>query len=374
MKRIRTIAIACGALCAGGAIIFLLVANFSNDAKFIKVKTAYKAGSTIYVGAQITARIESINVDLGTPVAAGQVLLTLNASDIARSIESMRDDLRTLQNNLKEKKVTYQELLTVLRFQESKNKYLTTIKESNQATSESLRKSSEQALAKARTLFQEGAISKLELQKIENEYQDLKNKADVSTIDQKLFQDVDVNAAAQGIIFDGDKVLYSKREIENQIEVLTNQISIQEDKIARCSKDLSKSVIVSPASGVVSDLFVNVGEVTQTGQKLALITQPVKGWVDALVSENDIQDIRIGSKANIVFKSMPRKIFKGSVSFVSSSIQDAMQTSDYQMKVINSSPGSASNIEKVIRVKLDFDDEGLLIQNGISATVMIARN
>jgi multidrug resistance efflux pump len=221
--------------------------------------------------------------------------------------------------------------------------------------------------------YKAGSISDLEFKKAEDEYNNTKNKYEAGKLDMEEFTNVHISAAEEGIIFDSDKVLFSKRDQENQIEILASDIELNKHKIQREMKDYEMSVLRSPVDGVINEIMVNPGEVVQPGQKLMTITPPGKEWVDAYIDEKDISHVRIGAKTKVIFKSMPDKVFKGVISYISSSIQpEDLETTTYGMKIKSNPIGNNSDTDKFLKIRVDYNNEDIQLPNGISATVLIA--
>lgn len=369
----RTILIAGASIVFGIVIIVCIIAFAQVNSNYFKVKNAYKSGTMIYIGSQITSRVESITREIGSEVKKGDVLITLNPMDIEKSVDVLKDELASLENTLKEKQVFYSESLKILKYLNKRNEYLAKIKEKDVETYDNMNKNASNKLNTFNDNYKIGALSAMEMKQAEDEYNHARNQYEVGKLDMELFKNVHINAASEGIIFDGDKVLFSKRDIENQMEILSNQIKMVNERIRRQMKDYDKSLLRSPVDGVINEIMINSGEVVQPGQKLMTITPPGNEWVDAYVNEKDIRHIRLGAKTKVIFKSLPSKVFQGRVTYISSSIQpENLETSAYGMKVKNSSAGYNDDTDKFIKIRVDYISEGIQLPSGISATVLIA--
>ncbi len=81
------------------------------------------------------------------------------------------------------------------------------------------------------------------------------------------------------------------------------------------------SNITAPFSGVVTNKFIEAGDMANPGMPLIAIESPGKFEVAAMVPENDISQIKSGSKVNVLVKSLDQNL-KGKVTEVSSSAKN----------------------------------------------------
>lgn len=372
-KKQESLFIGIAALLFGVVLIFLVFSFYKNNVKYIRVKNANKIDTLYYIGATETATVKEVLIRVGNFVKKDQVILSLDSEHFENEVETLQDELKELEISLCEAKSGYHQALQVIGYQNSKNNYLKKIKEENVAT---YRKVHDNALKKynaAKELYENGALSEDEFKTIEDEYENVKSQYVVSDLDKKLFEDFDIKAIKNGIIFSGDKILLDKKELESKIKSLEESIALQKEKIGRAMKDLENTTIKSPITGVVDSVLVNAGDVVQTGQKMMVIILPGSGWIEAYVNEKYISNIRSGAKVKIMFKAIPGEVFNGKVSYISKENQYEIRTSQNEMRVNDSSAGYESKNDKFIKVIIDFQNKKLSIPNGVSATVLIEK-
>lgn len=77
--------------------------------------------------------------------------------------------------------------------------------------------------------------------------------------------------------------------------------------------NLTKTSVLAPDSGVVTDVRVDRGNFAQAGAPLMtfLATQDI--WVQADFTENNLGNIKAGDKVELVFDALPGTIIKGSI-------------------------------------------------------------
>ena len=81
------------------------------------------------------------------------------------------------------------------------------------------------------------------------------------------------------------------------------------------------SNITAPFSGVVTNKFIEAGDMANPGMPLIAIETPGKFEVTAMVPENDISQIKSGTNVNVIVKSLYQTL-KGKVTEVSTSAKN----------------------------------------------------
>ncbi|MBL4723955.1 MAG: efflux RND transporter periplasmic adaptor subunit [Lutibacter sp.] len=102
----------------------------------------------------------------------------------------------------------------------------------------------------------------------------------------------------------------SKARLESANQ-MKNQVNAQ----------LSYSNIKAPFSGIITNKFINKGDMANPGMPLLSIETPGKYQVISMVSESDITSIKNGSNVTVVIKST-NKLVSGKVTEVSSSAKN----------------------------------------------------
>ncbi len=104
--------------------------------------------------------------------------------------------------------------------------------------------------------------------------------------------------------------------------------------VSSIQTELSKLVLRSPISGVITQADAKVGEIVGSGDTLISIISDKKLEIEANVSEINIGKVKIGDKVNITFDAFPSEIFIGNVSYVdpAETIIDGVPT--YKITVI----------------------------------------
>lgn len=95
--------------------------------------------------------------------------------------------------------------------------------------------------------------------------------------------------------------------------------------------------LVSPISGVLVRKNVVEGQNVQPGTELFQIADLSHVWITARVYQQDLAQVRAGSKAMLTFRNLPGKNFSGVVSFISPEMDPATRTAEIRITLPNTS-------------------------------------
>lgn len=77
--------------------------------------------------------------------------------------------------------------------------------------------------------------------------------------------------------------------------------------------NLSRTKVITPARGVVSNLQLAVGQTVNTGQPVMTFISAEDVWIRAAMRENSMNVIKPGQRAEIVLDTFPGRVFSASV-------------------------------------------------------------
>ncbi|MDE2234542.1 MAG: efflux RND transporter periplasmic adaptor subunit [Gammaproteobacteria bacterium] len=120
-----------------------------------------------------------------------------------------------------------------------------------------------------------------------------------------------------------NQLAIAKVQLDSQVESLR----IAQAQLSQAQQNLSKTVILSPINGMVTNLPVKVGETVITGTNipgstLMEIADPSEVQADVQVDEADIANVKLNEEANINAVSYPNDTFHGKVQFIAASVTD----------------------------------------------------
>jgi len=95
--------------------------------------------------------------------------------------------------------------------------------------------------------------------------------------------------------------------------------------------------IYSQASGIVLEKMVLSGQKIEPGMPLYKIADLSNIWAIANVYQDDLPFVKTGQQAELTISSMPSKVFKGKVTFVSPILDDISRTAKVRIELLNTS-------------------------------------
>lgn len=223
--------------------------------------------------APFDSRISKVNVELGQNVKTGDLLFELDPTTIEYNIRSLEYDIAVIKSSIESESIV------------------------GSLTKENTLKEAEQTLANAKEeldhgnlLYNQGALSKAELDAYELTYANAKNRL---TEAQKS---LDAYYAENNILL-----------LKKKLELL--ELSLQDYK-----NDLEETRIVAPFDGVVTSLFKSAGDVLKENDEICQVTNMSLLDVEASISEYDLQKFAIGMPATISTLSNKLKTYTAEVS------------------------------------------------------------
>lgn len=291
----------------------------------------------IMIMPKLMGTVQNINVKLGDKVNQGQVLFSIDASDLQRNLEQSNLAVELAQKGVRQAET----VLNTARI--------------NRNTTEQNMRQAKLDYERAESLFNEGAIPKVQLEQSNLAY--LSADSQLKTVDSQIVQ--------------SEISLEQSRDQLSQSEVSRNQV-------LSTMKDAN---VTTPLSGVVSSLDVKVGQLVSNAGPAATIVDNSKVFIEINVSESIVNKL---SKNQQVGVKIPAA-FDGEVS---STIDYISPTADvgnklYTLKVYtdNSSnkikPGmtgevnlNTDEVKDVIAVPRDV----ILKENGKSYVYIVDNN
>lgn len=95
-----------------------------------------------------------------------------------------------------------------------------------------------------------------------------------------------------------------------------------ESAVANAARDLSNTVIRASTDGVITDLRTDVGQYAGTGAPVLTLISLHDVWIEAQFTENNLGHLKAGSPVEILFDSLPGRVFKGTVRSIGLGVSD----------------------------------------------------
>ncbi len=210
-------------------------------------------------------KLQSLPVHNGDRVKQGQVLFTMNTSDLNYQLASLQAQLTSvkgqrLQNSPYDAQIAQQQLIT--------------------AQAEKDAQAQAGNLAKMKSLFEAGAAS-------QSQYEDAQRNAEKA---ENFFeqQKEGLQLLQEQIASPGTEMYYT-----GQDNALQAQISQLEAKISRAQ-------VLAPQDGIVKDISLKVGTYVPLGQQIMTVFQDQNYKVESYVLASDALDIKPGGSVEII--------------------------------------------------------------------------
>ena len=114
--------------------------------------------------------------------------------------------------------------------------------------------------------------------------------------------------------------------------------------------NLSYTVIIATADGVIGHKDIHVGQLVQPGQTMCNIVDGTEMWVVANYRETQMPHISVGSKVTMKVDAVPDTEFEGTVERISDATGSA-----YSMIPQDNATGNFVKVEQRIPVRIKFD-------------------
>ncbi len=105
----------------------------------------------------------------------------------------------------------------------------------------------------------------------------------------------------------------SVSQAASSIKSAQGQVLQAQANIAEIQSYIDDTIIKAPASGTITSLNVEVGELVSSGMPLATISSLAKPWVEVNVEETNLSQIHLGDTVKVTLLAYPDEIYEGTV-------------------------------------------------------------
>jgi len=252
-------------------------------------------------------KVSSLNVEVGDKVTSGQVLFTLDTSELQAQLQIQQAALATSQANLAKTSLASEQTLnkSQITYNDAKDNY-----------------------EKTKTLYDAGAVSKQDLDNAKTNY-------DNAAIDLKAAQDDLATAAAQAQV---EQARASLNSVQTQIDNVT---------------------VASPISGVVSAKDVKVGEIASSQSGSVTVIDSSSMIAQISVPDIIIRKIQVGQTVSVSINAIKDKSVSGVIDMISPN-SDSKDNS-YLVKVKIDNPQSDLTAGMFIKISLPAENKNNIL-------------
>lgn len=261
------------------------------------------------ISSQVDGKIAEIHVEEGSPVAKGQVIVTLEHQSIKLNIEGLITDLALERGNreslITERDAFRAELDTKLATQQQKIRALRVeLKSVNDRL-----KVAQKDLKRVKVLVEKRLKpeSKLNAEK-----------------DKTLVLKGRIASLRSNILVAKSELIHLK-STDRQIEIIKNKIKLSKirnkkikDEIKKQELFINHRIIKSPIDGLIGEIHKYKGEYVEDGVNILMVHDPKLYWVEAYVDEGQFRHVRVGQEVLIDLDAYPLRDFYGRVRHIGS--------------------------------------------------------
>jgi multidrug resistance efflux pump len=277
--------------------------------------------------------LEAVNVETGKPVAAKATLFQVRNSRVSDlKVQELTSRLNQHKAELAKAQagIAQQEQLALLVAQDAQNQ---TVLESSEANTEIQQIKADMIGAKSRhqlaqddysrlsQLQSAGAIPEIQVDRARSEME--QRASDVASMAAKITtREVNQAAINQGLTLSRTRSNYDPairlQEIQlktaqshQEIKGLEQQILDTTAEIAQAKRDsklLQEGKIVAPIAGIVWSLQAKPGQYVQRGDSLGKIADCNQLWVDAVVDDNALSGLQVGTPAKVQLRGVESEV------------------------------------------------------------------
>jgi membrane fusion protein (multidrug efflux system) len=260
------------AICVG---LYLYAAG----GRYVTTDNAYVKANVIIISPEVSGRVTSVLVVDNQAVEANDVLLQIDSSPLEITLNRARAQMAVIRTELESLRADYGETVVQEQLAKDKVRYL------------------DRRYKRQRKLLKQGLSS-------EEKHDEAKHDLQVARREVQIIEQRVQRVLAQ---LAGNERL----PVDQHPRYLTAQTTYDQAAV-----DLKATTIRAPASGIVSNMKLQVGEYAQAGKPVFSLIQNLPIWVEANLKETQLTHIQPGQQATIVVDAYPDKIWESVVSSI----------------------------------------------------------
>jgi len=254
------------------------------------------AGSLITVSSRVAGWVTQMNISEGDDINKRQVIVQIDSRESELLTEQL---VARVQGVDAERRRLIAEKTLVDK--QTKSRYQTQKSELAAAEAEvsSLKPQLELArteLNRTKSLFQKKIISRKQYD------EDLAREQQLSGEFRTAVAEVQ---AARAKLLEAEAERARLNVLDGEVAKLKYEEGWLRAQLQQQKLDLADRSIRAPIQGVVDKTFVEVGEYVTPGQRLALVHNPDRVWIEANVKETEVRKLKIGQQVDVSVDAYP---------------------------------------------------------------------
>lgn len=346
-----------------GALVFGYVGVYIFATLFrLEVQSAVVTAERIQITAPVTGQLSDAPVKSGQTIGAGGRLAVMENTGLADALRKAKSALASTKAEIAETSVLVSE-------ERRRSEGYALVARNNVRQAESqldgLELAKENAalkLERVRSLAQKGLAVADDIEAAE-----LSLKSVVSNLERKKIHIQELKELIAGgdtvRLFTGNAFAGRLAEMEARIARLTAERDYQQTLVADLSETSTRQTLLAPFDGRVVAVDVHTGSTVKQGDDLLVFEQIGGEAITAFLTQDEVQQIRIGSDANLYIPSQAR--------WVAATVSAVDRTAGFVDEITETHRFRAQDARSA-QVTLTVDD-GLLPDSGTPVTVYFER-
>ena len=261
------------------AAICVALYLYAAGGRYVSTNNAYVKANIIIISTEVSGRVTSMLVADNQAVEVNDILLQLDSSPLEIALNRARAQMAVIRTELESLRADYGETVVQAQLSEDKVRYL------------------DRRYKRQRKLLKQGLSS-------EEKHDEAGHDLQVARREVKIIEKRVQRVLAQ---LAGNKLL----PVDQHPRYLAAQTTYDQAAI-----DLKAATIRAPASGVVSNMKLQVGEFAQAGKPIFTLIENQPIWIEANLKETELTHIQPGQQATIVADAYPDKIWESVISSI----------------------------------------------------------
>jgi len=260
------------AICVG---LYLYAAG----GRYVSTDNAYVKANVIIISPEVSGRVTSVLVVDNQAVEANDVLLQIDSSPLEITLNRARAQMAVIRTELESLRADYGETVVQAQLAKDKVRYL------------------DRRYKRQRKLLKQGLSS-------EEKHDEAKHNLQVARREVQIIEQRVQRVLAQ---LAGNERL----PVDQHPRYLTAQTTYDQAAV-----DLKATTIRAPASGIVSNMKLQVGEYALAGKPIFSLIENQPIWIEANLKETQLTHILPGQQATIVADAYPDKIWESVINSI----------------------------------------------------------
>ncbi len=311
----------------------------------------------ITISSRVSGWVTSLDVVEGSDIAHGKVLATIDARESNLRVVELDSQVAGIDAE-RDRLIAERRLVD----RQTKSLYSTEVSQYEAAkvavsSLEPQLQLAQREHERFRSLYERKVASRRQLDQAENAEQQIQRQHRMAVAEL---------AAAKSKLEKAEAERSRLDVIDSELVKLQHRKAELQAKLDHQKLDFADRTIKSPIDGVVDKTFVRVGEYVTPGQRLALVHDPSKIWIEANIKETEIRNLKPGQVVEVSVDAYPGREFRGRVLTVGHAA-----TSQFALLPTPNPSGNFTKITQRLPVRIVIDQQAGLLRPGMMVEINI---